>query len=777
MKKSQLQQLVREVLQETIRKVDGKYVVYPEKGGKRLGTHTTRKAAEKQLTAIHLNKEDVNEIGDASASPYSYRSSTNGLGNDDTLDQRYLFTTDSGIKYLVLIEPTGPTLKQYSIAFASKGTEKDDWWSFNSVHSKGEVYRVMSTVVSIIKDFLKKNPKVFKLVFSPSAKDGEGVIDNQRYRLYTAFIKKQIPDAHVETNESLKLIFITLHPDFSKSLQDKEDVNEIGDANPNLAYNFSTLHSKEEAINKYYSFETDTKILYRVLFNYDYERSDKDRKGYEIAFTAKIPGSNRHSTGVVVNDMKEMPKVMATVVKIIKTFLKNTPGVTELQFAPTPKGYESIKDNKRAKLYLAYLKRQLPNALYHINSANGRIYIVLPSDYTKKLNEIGDASASPYPYTPDGWVDPPNFRYSFKTDSGIEYRVYIEPLDPYGSLEEYSISFAAKGTGKDDWWGFDTVHSKGELYKVMSTIVATIKDFLKINPDVTSLSFSPTKKSGEDYIDNQRSRLYSAFIKRQIPNAKVTSDEEDRLITIKLPKKFKKSLQDKEEEVNEIGDASAEPYDITIRSQGERAKTYAFTTDPVIVKDKNGEEKEVPGTDYTVLIHLNTFRSRSINTLSYDLSFEAKSYNDNDFSFKTVNEGNMFRVMATIVKIAKYFINTTPGLTELSFTPYPKSGESRIDNKRGKLYMAYVAKHLPDDVIVEPDYDTNRVFIKLPKKDEVEENYADGKVKGKSRPGRVKRAGASCKGSVTDLRAKAKKYGGEKGKMYHWCANMKAGKK
>ena len=57
------------------------------------------------------------------------------------------------------------------------------------------------------------------------------------------------------------------------------------------------------------------------------------------------------------------------------------------------------------------------------------------------------------------------------------------------------------------------------------------------------------------------------------------------------------------------------------------------------------------------------------------------------------------------------------------------------------------------------------------------ENFADGKRKGKSRPGRVKRAGASCKGSVTSLRAKAKKYGGEKGKMYHWCANMKSGRK
>jgi len=68
-------------------------------------------------------------------------------------------------------------------------------------------------------------------------------------------------------------------------------------------------------------------------------------------------------------------------------------------------------------------------------------------------------------------------------------------------------------------------------------------------------------------------------------------------------------------------------------------------------------------------------------------------------------------------------------------------------------------------------------FLKQKEKATIDENYADGKKKGKSRPGRVKRAGASCKGSVTELRKKAKKYGGEKGKMYHWCANMKAGKK
>ena len=61
--------------------------------------------------------------------------------------------------------------------------------------------------------------------------------------------------------------------------------------------------------------------------------------------------------------------------------------------------------------------------------------------------------------------------------------------------------------------------------------------------------------------------------------------------------------------------------------------------------------------------------------------------------------------------------------------------------------------------------------------EQLDENFADGKKKGKSRPGRVKRSGASCKGSVTSLRAKAKKYSGERGKMYHWCANMKSGKK
>ena len=43
-------------LEETIKKIDDEYVVYPKKGGKRLGTHKTKEAAKKQLAAIEISK-------------------------------------------------------------------------------------------------------------------------------------------------------------------------------------------------------------------------------------------------------------------------------------------------------------------------------------------------------------------------------------------------------------------------------------------------------------------------------------------------------------------------------------------------------------------------------------------------------------------------------------------------------------------------------------------------------------------------------------------------
>lgn len=96
-------------------------------------------------------------------------------------------------------------------------------------------------------------------------------------------------------------------------------------------------------------------------------------------------------------------------------------------------------------------------------------------------------------------------------------------------------------------------------------------------------------------------------------------------------------------------------------------------------------------------------------------------------------------------------------------------------NPRSDRAVMTVAKLANEIMKTTGPHHAEKLFYK--NKTDVDENFADGKVKGKSRPGRVKRAGASCDGSVTDLRRRAKNASGEKAKMYHWCANMKSGRK
>jgi hypothetical protein len=47
---------LKALMPERIEKIDDKWVVYPSKGGNRLGTHDTKKSALKQLAAIEINK-------------------------------------------------------------------------------------------------------------------------------------------------------------------------------------------------------------------------------------------------------------------------------------------------------------------------------------------------------------------------------------------------------------------------------------------------------------------------------------------------------------------------------------------------------------------------------------------------------------------------------------------------------------------------------------------------------------------------------------------------
>jgi len=65
-------------------------------------------------------------------------------------------------------------------------------------------------------------------------------------------------------------------------------------------------------------------------------------------------------------------------------------------------------------------------------------------------------------------------------------------------------------------------------------------------------------------------------------------------------------------------------------------------------------------------------------------------------------------------------------------------------------------------------------FVKAQQTQGMAENFADGKNPG--RKGLAKRMGVNTKASVSSLRNTAKHSSGEKQRMAHWLANMKAGR-
>jgi hypothetical protein len=133
--------------------------------------------------------------------------------------------------------------------------------------------------------------------------------------------------------------------------------------------------------------------------------------------------------------------------------------------------------------------------------------------------------------------------------------------------------------------------------------------------------------------------------------------------------------------------------------------------------------------------------------------------------FGLTGTGNSAEVMSTVVDIMRAFLEKyRDKIQVLTFS-------AKEDSRQG-LYAKMVKRLLPNWTMTRKD----EFFTLIAPKQDVAENFADGKVKGKSRPGRVKRAGASCDSSVTELRKKAKNASGERAKMYHWCANMKSGK-
>ena len=155
-----------------------------------------------------LKKGAVNEIGEANTEPYEWEETNKGKYKIEVR-----FKTDSKIEYIVSLYQEQYLIDDYEglkaieVEFTAK-SENDKYPSVTTVTNKGEMYRVMATITSIIKKYIEEY-KIQAIIYSPSKKsDKEDDFNNQRDRLYREFISKAFPGAKYETSKQGRIAIL-----------------------------------------------------------------------------------------------------------------------------------------------------------------------------------------------------------------------------------------------------------------------------------------------------------------------------------------------------------------------------------------------------------------------------------------------------------------------------------------------------------------------------------------------------------------------------------------
>lgn len=228
---------------ETIKKVDGKWVVYPKSGEKRLGTHNTKEGAKKQLQAIEISKIKEMKIF---INEYNYFS--------DVYEYSTNFVNMYIAKYGVRLRKTYNTVDL----------------SYEGIHYN-EKERYIHTIISphprsFNIPLIGKIYKTFDIIFTPKLKSLGGQSNN------SIFIKADIDSlinisAYEETLRQIKNTFIhevahlldrIIHHN-SKALVSKErgglyskpPSKEENSTDPEVAKRWLTYLNQEAEINAY----------------------------------------------------------------------------------------------------------------------------------------------------------------------------------------------------------------------------------------------------------------------------------------------------------------------------------------------------------------------------------------------------------------------------------------------------------------------------------------------------------------------------------------------
>jgi hypothetical protein len=104
----------------------------------------------------------------------------------------YFFNTDGGINYEVRFGRKQDNILHATIVFGVTNDEFDG--EEYSVTNKGELYRVMSTIVKIVKTYMSEHPKMTRYEFTGISKDEESEdIMSARIKLYNRYVPQILP--------------------------------------------------------------------------------------------------------------------------------------------------------------------------------------------------------------------------------------------------------------------------------------------------------------------------------------------------------------------------------------------------------------------------------------------------------------------------------------------------------------------------------------------------------------------------------------------------------
>jgi hypothetical protein len=179
----------------------------------------------------------------------------------------------------------------------------------------------------------------------------------------------------------------------------------------------------------------------------------------------------------------------------------------------------------------------------------------------ENVNEIGDASAKAYKWKAEK-KDYDFSRYGFKTPSGLIYKVFFQDMNPHDISGRYEVTFTANGSDNEET-------NAGEMYSVMSTVVAIVKDFIKWNEMTSVITYTPIKR---DKDDTRRAKLYNAYIKRQLGgSSKVVRQGDEVNIVLQKRNQMERFLS----EVEDIYDKTIEyEYETPSGKKVKREITY-----------------------------------------------------------------------------------------------------------------------------------------------------------------------------------------------------------